>query len=502
MDELGRAPAARERVRTLALLFCGGALLRLGAVVLLPVPPRTDASATYICVAVAGACGLVLLSWGERLPGGVILVALAAATAIVSADIYFAGGVRADDQMFYLWVAFYAFYFLPARLAAGELLLVGIGYGFALGLRHEPDASTRWMITMGTLVVAGVLTSRLVARLERSMSRSRERLVAMREAEERFRSAFESAAIGMALVGLDGCWLRVNDALTRLTGYPASELVGQTFQALTVEEDLEADVRALSELAAGERSVYQTEKRYRRADGGVVWVALSVSLVRADDGCPLYLISQMQDISNRKAAEHELRQQALHDPLTGLPNRLLFLDRLAVALGRIERAPGPVTVLFVDLDRFKIVNDSHGHAVGDLTLTAVAERLTAALRPNDTVCRFGGDEFTILCENIGESDARAVAARIAGSLAEQFVIDGRRMDLTASIGAAISHTHATSAEAMLRDADFAMYRAKEHARSRGPGFHFAPPAGGGEVESLGLGALAGGGPLHSVPLSG
>jgi diguanylate cyclase (GGDEF)-like protein len=211
--------------------------------------------------------------------------------------------------------------------------------------------------------------------------------------------------------------------------------------------------------------VYTAEKRYRRAEGSIVWVSLSMSAVRDVEGQPLYFICQMQDITDRKAAEDELTSRALHDPLTGLPNRLLFLDRVEVALARIERNVVPVAVFFIDLDRFKLVNDSLGHPTGDRMLIEVAERLRGALRPRDTVSRFGGDEFTILCENIDERAAKTVAERIASSLSEPFMINGHELFASASIGVTISRDHHAVADEMLRDADSAMYRAKEQGRS-------------------------------------
>jgi diguanylate cyclase (GGDEF)-like protein/PAS domain S-box-containing protein len=458
-------PQPRERARTLSYLFFGGAILGFAAVVFFPLPPGTDISGTLITIAITFAVGLTLFLGAKALPGWVIPGALAIGTVVISLDIYFAGEIRTNDEMFYLWVAFYAFYFLPKKVAAAELILLGACYAIAIVLRHEPDSSTRWVITMGTLTMAGTLTARLVGQLERWVERSRQREEALGRAEARFRSAFDDAAIGMALVDLQGRWLQVNEALAQLTGYSADRLIGMSFRDLTPDDEVSKDVRALEQVVAGQRNVYVAEKRYRRADEGIVWISLSVSLVRGPDGNPLHLISQMQDITDRKAAERELADRALHDPLTGLPNRLLFLDRVQVAISRIERTLKPVAVFFIDLDRFKLVNDSLGHSIGDRMLNEVAWRLQQALRPNDTVSRFGGDEFTLLCENIDERAAKNVAERIARSLMEPFVIDGRELFATASIGASICRDHHVEAEAMLRDADVAMYRAKEQGRS-------------------------------------
>ena len=456
----------RQHARTLAVMFFAGSVLALGVLAFLPLPPGIDIPGTLWSIALAVGVGLALFFGANRLPSWSIPFALAVGTAVVTLNIYFSGDLHSDNQMFYLWVAFYAFYFLPVRVAAAQLLLVAIGYGTVLAVRGEPEAVTRWVITMGTLTLAGTLTASLVRQLERWVERSRQRELALAQAEERFRSAFDDAAVGMALTDLDGHWLRVNAALSRLTGYPSSELVGMSFRDLTPSEDLPTDFKALNDLVSGRRSAHHAEKRYRRADGATVWISLSVSVVRDAEGRPLHFISQMQDITDRKAAERELANRALHDPLTSLPNRLLFLDRVGMALARIQRTPTPVAVFFIDLDRFKLINDSLGHAVGDDMLIEVAERLQRALRPNDTVSRFGGDEFTILCENIDERAAKAVAERISWSLSEPFVIDDRELYATASIGVSICRDYRASAEAMLRDADAAMYRAKEDGRSK------------------------------------
>src|SRR5579884_1021120 len=461
-DPIAAGPAPAERARTLAYLYLAGGGIGLGTLLLFPQPPGTNIAGSYLVAAMALSAGLTLWLGARRLPSWGIPLGIAAGIAIISLDIYYAGDIRTNDEMYYLWVSFYS---LPRRMAWFELGLVGLGYGIAIGLRGEPDATARWVVTIGTLAFAGILTARLVKQLAAWVDRSHRREVALRNAEERFRSAFDDAAIGMALTSLEGRWLRVNDALARLLGYRAAALVGKSFRDVTPPQHVDTDEHALAELAAGQASVYNSEKPYQRADGEIVWVALSVSLVRDDDGRPLHLISQMQDITARKAAERELAQRALHDPLTGLPNRLLFLDRVQVALARIEHAQVPVAVFFIDLDHFKVVNDSLGHAIGDRMLTEVAARLTGALRPNDTVSRFGGDEFTILCENIDEEAAKRVAQRISSSLAEPFLIGGRELFASASLGVSITRDPKASADAMLRDADAAMYRAKERGRS-------------------------------------
>jgi diguanylate cyclase (GGDEF)-like protein len=184
--------------------------------------------------------------------------------------------------------------------------------------------------------------------------------------------------------------------------------------------------------------------------------------VRDADGNAREMVCVSRDISERKNAELELAHRALHDGLTGLPNRTLFLDRLGHALTRSRRREGGVAIMFLDLDRFKVVNDSLGHEAGDRLLVDVAMRLSSALRPADTLARFGGDELILLCEDIpDEQDARAIAERLLQTFAEPFVVHDGEAFLHASIGIALSRDGFEPPEDLIRDADAAMYRAKE-----------------------------------------
>jgi diguanylate cyclase (GGDEF)-like protein/PAS domain S-box-containing protein len=288
---------------------------------------------------------------------------------------------------------------------------------------------------------------------------------ALKESEQRFKSSFRDASIGMALVGTDGCFLQVNRALCRIVGYSEEELLEKTFQEITHPDDLEADVEQVRRMLSGEIETYQMEKRYFHKAGHVVLVLLNVSMVHDEEGEPLYSIAQMQDVTERKQAEERLHYQSTHDLLTDLPNRQLFVDRLQQALRRTRRQPGRnVAVLFVDLDNFKLVNDSLGHGAGDRILVTVAERLKRCLRPEDTLARFGGDEFTMLLENVqSPRDAVRVADRTVQELRSPLVLEGRELVLRGSIGIALGEDRTKGPQELLKDADTAMYRAKEEA---------------------------------------
>jgi diguanylate cyclase (GGDEF)-like protein/PAS domain S-box-containing protein len=464
MTQRAVAPALDDlpqQLRALAYLYLGGAALALAATVLMPRPAGLKLVGTLALTAFAAGVGTLLYVTRERLPRWTPAAAVALGTVVISADLYLAGGGITDNEMFYVFVGFYSFHFLRVRAALAEIAFVGLCYGLVLALLATPDAPGRWLVTMGTLLVTGLLIAQLVARLERWVDHSRRREEERRQAEERFRSAFENAPIGMALTDLDGSWFRVNEALARLTGYDETRLLGMSLRDLTPPEDLGFDLEGLDELVSGAKDTHQSEKRYTRADGETIWVSLSVSVVRDNDGAPVHLISQMQDITGRKAAEHELVRRALHDPLTGLPNRLLYCDRLEVALAHIERGGQPLSVFFIDLDRFKLVNDRLGHTVGDQMLIDIAERLLWLLRPADTVCRYGGDEFTVLCENTDEQAATQIAQRILEALSEPLLIEDREIYADASIGFVVSRDPLATADTLLRDSDHAMYRAKQ-----------------------------------------
>lgn len=317
---------------------------------------------------------------------------------------------------------------------------------FETMIRSSRDEDTEGLIELQT-------TSRDVTERKHS-----ER--ALREAEERFRSAFDFAAIGMAMVSEDGRFIRVNRSLCRILGYVEVELLGMTFQEITHPEDLEKDLRYTHQVLAGEIDHYQMEKRYIHADGHYVWALLSVSLARDSESDRPMFISQIQDITDRKAAEEKLADLALLDPLTGLPNRRLLWDRIEHALDRTGRRAESLAVLFMDLDDFKTVNDRFGHSVGDEVLRQTASRLTTVLRSGDTLARLGGDEFVIVCEDLLDGRVLdSILTRIDEAMAPPMDIGPLHLTVSLSAGVALPEPGA-GVDDVVAQADRSMYRMK------------------------------------------
>jgi diguanylate cyclase (GGDEF)-like protein/PAS domain S-box-containing protein len=291
---------------------------------------------------------------------------------------------------------------------------------------------------------------------------------ALKKSEEQFRLTFEKAPIGMAITSLDGSIERVNFALCEALGYTAEELVKLTFKHIVHAEDLELHLAKEKKLISGEETEFQIETKYIAKDRHIVEALLKVVIVKDERGNALHFNSQIVDITERKQMEKQLIHDALHDSLTGLPNRALFMNRLEQELKRCKQYDNcGFAVLFLDLDRFKIVNDSVGHLIGDRLLIEIARRLEVCLRGTDTVARLGGDEFTILLEEIRDiQEATVVANRIYQSLNLPFHIDGYELFTSASIGIALSSNGYEKPEDILRDADLSMYSAKEQGKAR------------------------------------
>ncbi|MBU2880164.1 EAL domain-containing protein [Aliiglaciecola lipolytica] len=419
------------------------------------------------------------------------------------------------------------------------------------------------------------------------ISKERHALTELSISQQKYKATFENANIGIGHVGLDGEWISVNKALTKMLGYPEEELLSLTFQDITHPDDLTQDLDLVKQLINGERNSYKMEKRYYNKNGDLFWAMLYVAIVR-DNNKPLYFISVIEDINSQKQAtldsaqarmvfnttqesiavtdketriinvnpafesltgysldeikgkkisllkseqhgpafysemersykqsgywsgevinkaksgdlfpvflnisavkdnngyiiqyiavitdismikqsQDKIQYLANHDSLTGLPNRTLFADRLEHALQESRRSKKQLAILFVDLDRFKVVNDGLGHNVGDAVLIEVAKRFTNILRSGDTVARIGGDEFVIIVQDLDSAlNASKIALNLIQSVKEEIQIDEHKITIGASIGISIYPNDGHSADELIRQADIAMYDAKENGRN-------------------------------------
>ncbi|MBV6509937.1 MAG: hypothetical protein JJLCMIEE_03053 [Acidimicrobiales bacterium] len=296
---------------------------------------------------------------------------------------------------------------------------------------------------------------------------------ALAESRQRFRSAFEAAPVGMALTDLDGVLLQVNSAFCDIVGYSAGELFElATPDSITHVGDLAGFRLVLDRIRSGDATAHRMQLRYVHKDGHDIWVELALTAPRAPDGCPLYVISQILDISEQqelveslRAGEKRLEFQVSHDQLTSLPNRRMLVDRINEL--RARHHPGSVTLLLVDLDEFKLVNDSFGHRTGDELLKLAAQRLRSLVRESDLVCRMGGDEFAVLVSGLDSvHEILALAHRVTEHMSVPFVVCGQELFVSASTGIAEDPGGGLDPEDLIANADVAMYQAKDGGRCR------------------------------------
>jgi len=338
--------------------------------------------------------------------------------------------------------------------------------GFHLDVRLcHADGHAVWVELDASLVHAdGAHGPRLVLHVE-DISGRKEAEATGRDAVARFQAAFTHAPIGMAIVELDGGVRDANPGLCRMLGLEAEIMRASNLLTLTDPDDTEELERQLGELREGRTRSLRVELRLVAADGHTLWTLLSAGVVEDDDGRPAYLVAQAEDITERRSAEHDLVHQTLHDPLTGLGNRLLLKDQLHQALAIVGEVP--FAVMFLDLDRFKSVNDTHGHDAGDALLVGVGERLRRIVRGGDTVARLGGDEFAIIAQGISDNrSASAMADKVRAALRSPFHVGALDLTVTASVGVVIGSPEYATGDQLLRDADVAMYRAKDAGRDR------------------------------------
>ncbi len=290
---------------------------------------------------------------------------------------------------------------------------------------------------------------------------------ALRRAEEKYRAIFEDAVVGIFQITPEGRPLSVNRALAEMHGYDSPEhLLGEVSN---VALQLFVDSNRMDELRQmldGNGVVRGAEIEVYRRDRTKKWVLMTLRAVRDINGNTLLNEGTVEDITDRKVAEEQVQYLAYYDAITGLPNRTLLRDRLSKALASARRRKDKVALLFLDLDRFKIVNDSLGHSAGDLLLKEVAARLKRWAREQDTVARLGGDEFLIVLTDVKDIPGAAVAAeRLMDAMIAEFVVQGHPLMVSCSLGISIFPEHGADGETLIKNADAAMYSAKDYGRN-------------------------------------
>ncbi|MGF1479856.1 MAG: EAL domain-containing protein [Cyanophyceae cyanobacterium] len=335
-----------------------------------------------------------------------------------------------------------------------------------LRLRHRDRSWRHFEIVAKNLLTNNVVEG-IVATCRDITERKRSEKE-LQQSQEKYRALYDNAPDAYFSIAPDGTIVSVNQFGAAYLGYSKAELLGQSALMTVYEPDREWVQQWLEATFTKRQLFCEQELRKRHKNGSALWIRQRSQLLLNDEGEPVELYIIGRDITEQKQAEQQLFQNAFYDALTKLPNRALFTDRLNQALERSQRQENYLfAVLFLDLDRFKVINDSLGHTTGDWLLIAIARRLEQCLRPIDTAARLGGDEFTVLLEDIRDaSDAIRVAERIQEEISSPFVLNGQEVFTGTSIGIALNTSNYSQAADLLRDADIAMYRAKERGKGR------------------------------------
>jgi diguanylate cyclase (GGDEF)-like protein/PAS domain S-box-containing protein len=350
---------------------------------------------------------------------------------------------------------------LHRYLRTGEARVVG-GTTELVGLRKDGSEFPMEMTLAETLEEG----ERLFTGVIRDVTERKKLEKDIRDSEERFRSLVQNTSDIITILEADGTVRYISPALERMTGHKPEEQIGTKAFASVHPDDRERALGMFAEVLKKRGLHPPVEFRVPHKDGSWRYLEHVVNNL-LDDPAVRGVVVNSWDVTERKALEEQLRHQALHDPLSGLPNRALFMDRLEHALARANRQGSKVAVIFTDLDNFKVINDSLGHKMGDQLLVAVAERLKDCVRSDDTAARLGGDEFTILVEDVtGVGEAVQVAERIAEILQPPFALEDQEVFATVSIGIALNSTAQEQPADLLRHADLAMYRAKHRGKAR------------------------------------
>jgi diguanylate cyclase (GGDEF)-like protein/PAS domain S-box-containing protein len=498
---LGRLPSLLSRrsdSRALALdvaaTAIGGAML-IGWFVLRPALGMNLSGSSAVVAAAYPVADMAVLVAVARVilrqnasPGGRPLVIVAAALlanlignlcwAVLSSVGQYETGGWADA----LWVVFYAVLGVaatvaraqpdlrldemadaPYRLSLTPYLGAAGGYALVLGVAAggaDPDLA--WLVAASVLLSA-VLMARQVFAVRASAALEAE--AAHRVSELRFRNLVQHSSDSILVLDKRGAVRYATESAWAVLGHRADTLLKRRFETLAAPEDAPMVAEFVRDAARQPSSPRSLTWRVRRSDGGTRTIETVVTNLLEDPGVD-GLVANSRDVTDQRALEDQLSHQAFHDALTGLPNRALFRDRVEHAIAKALRGGRTVAVLFVDLDNFKTVNDSLGHAAGDRVLVAAAERIRRCQRAEDTASRLGGDEFAVLLDDVAAAvDPAEVANRITSAFTTAFDVDGRAVIVTASVGVAVA-SPGDSADVLLRNADAAMYVAKGEGRGR------------------------------------
>jgi diguanylate cyclase (GGDEF)-like protein/PAS domain S-box-containing protein len=428
--------------------------------------------------------------WTSRLgtPAMASLAMLACASLFTAARDMIQANGAASSLLLLVLIGFSILYFIANTILTSTLFALKNGTGITpvawargfgwIGLAYVTSASIAGMLYLSfesfglpvllvSVPVIAMFLSTLHSYFQRRESDERH-VEELKASESRFHSAFTHAAIGMALVTSDGRFMQANKAFCEMLGRPNVDLLASNMRTLVNESDLSALQGLVDKLVSGQLQAVHTEIRGVHRDGSDVWMSLNISLARDWEFRTHNLIVQAQDISARRRAEAELYHNAYHDSLTQLSNRTHFNEQLHRAISRVQRHPEQrFAVMYLDFDRFKLVNDSLGHKAGDELLVNLARRLQGVLRPTDLIARLGGDEFAILLEDIQrDRDAVDLAERIQKELQKPFQLGDMEVAVSASIGITFSTNGYLTAEQIVRDADIAMYKAKSKGKGQ------------------------------------
>lgn len=349
---------------------------------------------------------------------------------------------------------------LGGAIAASALLVLGFLLRRGL-LKPVVELATvaRRFAAGQTVPVPSRLRADEIGELARGLAAWQQATADRLESEARFRAIFDKAIIGVARLDLEGRVLETNPALVRILGYDDPELRGRVLDDFMDPAD--AQRRIFASIQERTDASVQRDLKYVRKDGTPIWGASIASLVRGSTQQPPFVLAMIEDVTERVAQQRALEHQALHDGLTGLPNRVLLRDRLQQAILNGQREGEGVALLLMDLDRFKDVNDTFGHHHGDALLKVVGARLATVLRSSDTVARLGGDEFAVVLPGLHDQGAaNQCASKILQALEQPFNLEGQTLAVAASIGIAVFPDHGADAETLIRHADIAMYVAK------------------------------------------